>query len=247
MKLKIKVAHSSFKGNRKVNQDYIAHSYNKNGDFLAIVCDGVGSVEGSEHASKLIAEMFAVSFKQTNSIKNPKGWVDETLKRALFELKIVAGKIHKLGIATTMALVILANNKYYAFNIGDTRIYTFIYDKDEIVVCSRDHNYRNYLISKGYKGGALEEYRSKWHALTNFIDASHPSLAKYHYETGTLKGKTWFVISTDGVWSHVSRFTGYDIFTRKMPVWWMSRKLNKTALKNNSDDNVSNIAIKLEQ
>ncbi|MCQ3908660.1 MAG: protein phosphatase 2C domain-containing protein [Mycoplasmoidaceae bacterium] len=46
-------------------------SFNLDKDFCAIVCDGVGSVEHSEEASKIVADTFTTSFAKTKNLTMP--------------------------------------------------------------------------------------------------------------------------------------------------------------------------------
>ncbi|MCQ2747926.1 MAG: protein phosphatase 2C domain-containing protein [Mycoplasmoidaceae bacterium] len=70
MKKRIKFAIKSLKGRRKANQDALACAYNKANDFIAIVCDGVGSIQHSEHASQITVDTFCDEFIKTNKILN---------------------------------------------------------------------------------------------------------------------------------------------------------------------------------
>lgn len=68
---RISFAIKSRRGKRDVNQDALVCCYNQNNDFCAVVCDGVGSVRGSEYASNTVANTFADKFELTENMKDP--------------------------------------------------------------------------------------------------------------------------------------------------------------------------------
>ncbi|MCQ2957010.1 MAG: hypothetical protein MJ233_04185 [Mycoplasmoidaceae bacterium] len=67
------------------------------------------------------------------------------------------------AIATTIACLLVIGDKFYSFNIGDTRVYAFIKHKTthEIKQYSFDHNYKNYLILEEASEEVLQANKSK--------------------------------------------------------------------------------------
>ncbi|MBQ0045549.1 MAG: serine/threonine-protein phosphatase [Mycoplasma sp.] len=248
-KKRIKFAIKSLKGKRPINQDSLACSFNKENDFCGIVCDGVGSVAGSEHASKIVANTFADEFSKTGHIESVTTWFKETLKKAMDALLAFANDNKKPDIATTLALLIIIDKKFYVYNIGDTRVYAFRKHDltHEVKQYSYDHNYKNFLIANDATPEQLEANKSKWHALTNYIDASNPRVAKFDVNSGSIDQRTYFLICTDGLYGYVRDNTKYDIATRIFcPIPYKMTLLNKNALDNGSDDNVSGILVSVK-
>lgn len=246
MKKRINFAIKSWKGKRPTNQDSLACAFNKAENFLAVVCDGVGSVKGSEHASRIVAKTFVDNFTITKKIDSPTIWFKESLKDALIAL-VKYGKEHRCpNIATTLAVLIVIDDKFYTYNIGDTRIYAIKKHKltHEIKKYSYDHNYKNYLIAHEASEEVLEANRSKWHALTNLVDASNPKIAKFDSNSGKFDQATYFLICTDGLYGYVRDNDKYEIINRIMlPLSTRLALLNKKAIQNGSDDNISGILV----
>lgn len=249
MKTRIKFAIKSWKGKRPINQDSLSCSFNLNHDFCAIVCDGVGSVNGSEHASRIVSDTFTNTFAKTKQIDMPTAWFKETLNLALNNLKDFGQKNNCPSIATTLAVLLVIGNKFYCYNIGDTRIYFIRRNKltHEIKQYSYDHNYKNYLIASEASKETIDANEAKWHALTNYVDASNPTVAKFDANSGTIERKTFFLICTDGLYSYVRDNDKYDLTTRiMMPTPFKLSLLMKKAMANGSDDNVSGILVSVK-
>lgn len=248
-KKRIKFAIKSWKGKRAVNQDSLACSFNFENDFCAIVCDGVGSVRGSEFASKIVANTFADTFAKTRHIDAVTPWFKQTLAEALTKLTQFS-KEHKLpGISTTLAVLIIIGDKFYSYNIGDTRVYAIRKHKTthEIKQYSYDHNYKNFLIMNDADEQTIEANKHKWHALTNLIDESNHSLAKFDVNSGVIDQRTYFLICTDGLYGYVRDNTKFDLATRIFcPMPFKMTLLNQQALKNGSDDNISGIIVSVK-
>lgn len=249
MKSNIRFAIKSWKGKRPINQDSLSCCFNKNHDFCAVVCDGVGSVAGSEHASKIVSDTFTDVFSKTTQLDMPTAWFKETLNLALANLKAYTDKNNCPAIATTLAILLIVGNKFYCYNIGDTRIYFIRKNKltHEIKQYSYDHNYKNYLIANEASKETIDANEAKWHALTNFIDASNPAVAKFDANSGTIERKTFFLICTDGLYSWVRDNDKYDLITRlMMPTPLKLSLLMKKAMENGSDDNISGIIVSVK-
>lgn len=249
MKTNIKFAIKSWRGKRPINQDSLGCSFNINKDFCAIVCDGVGSVPHSEEASRIVVDTFTNSFSKTKELVSPTTWFKETLQLALANMKMYGQQHNCPEIATTLALLLVIGKKFYSYNIGDTRIYSIRKNKltHEVKKYSYDHNYKNFLIANDEPNEVIEAAKAKWHSLTNYIDASNPSVAKFDVNSGEITQKTFFLICTDGLYAYVRDNEKYDIVTRvMMPTPFKLTVLMKKAISNGTDDNVSGILVSVK-
>lgn len=225
-------------GKRDVNQDALVCSFNMNDEFCAVVCDGVGSVKGSQYASNIVANTFADEFEKLHKLTKPTEWFRKTLDLALTRVKNCS-IIRKLpGISTTLALLIICNKHYYCFNIGDTRVYKI--SKDNVKQISYDHIYKNYLKDKDVK---VDE--RKLFALTNFIDGDNPKSAVFALNDGIIDSKCMFVLCTDGVYKVLKNQDIYNATWAKkgLPLVLRSSLLNHKAIAKESNDNLSNVLI----
>jgi len=246
IKRKINFALKSKQGIRKENQDALLCAYNKSGEFCAIVCDGIGSIPGSQFASQLVSKVFTDEFKKTKIIGDVTRWCKQTLALTLKELEKTSRKLNLPGIGTTLAMAIITNDYYYTLNIGDTRIYQI--DEKEAKQVSFDHNYRNYLIRKNTPVEIIEREQSKWKCLTNFIDATHPSAAQFEANSGLITGKMMLLICTDGLYNSLTTDDIHKQLWLKKSIS-LSTKTNSLVnycLKKDNTDNISCIVLSIK-
>lgn len=242
MKTKINFAIKSTKGKRPINQDSLICTYNLKGDFIAVCCDGIGSVNKSELASQTICDIFADQFEHTLNIDKPIIWAKKVLALAVEKLKHLSLANNCPNVATTLALLMIVDGKWYACNVGDTRIYGI--KNEQIVQLTIDHNYYNYLLSKKTNIKVLEANRDKWFALTKYIEGGKPQKAVLSVTSGPASDYKYFLISTDGMYGYVETTKMTKVVNIKcLPLVCRSSKLNRLALKYNSTDNVSNIIV----
>ena len=245
-KKNIKIYSNSEKGIfRKSNQDSLIYGFDKNNNFIAIICDGIGSIDGSEYASRFISNFFYQSFL-TTKYKSIKTWFINTLDESIKQLKLIAIKYQKLDISTTLAVLIIRNNFFYVFNIGDTRIYK-ISKNNELYQLTFDHNFKNYLLLQNTSWKIIEKNKSRWFFLTSFIDGNNKNGAKFYFKSGWLSINSQFILCTDGVYNYISKKDFLSILHQQDHHFNKSIILNKQAIKNGSKDDVSNIIVQIKK
>jgi serine/threonine protein phosphatase PrpC len=67
---KYNISTATNKGTRPINEDANYVGFNKSGQLLAIVCDGIGSQDDSQIASLITVETFVQSFNKHHRIYN---------------------------------------------------------------------------------------------------------------------------------------------------------------------------------
>ena len=163
----IQCALQSVIGTREEQQDYATYKQTDS-CFVAVVCDGMGGLEGGYVASKCAAETLVRIIEEKNA--------DETIPQVLlrsvdvldeqvFGLKDNQGK--RLNAGTTLVAVVIENDKVYWLSVGDSRLY-IVRDK-EMVQATRDHNYSLVLDSLPSNYIPTEEELSKKEALISFV------------------------------------------------------------------------------
>lgn len=136
---------------RKVNEDDYCVFQNKNQDWLALVCDGIGGNQAGEVASHMVVSTLRDAFLQADEFKKDSQvslWIYKQLNKAndlIFE-ESKNNEGHK-GMGTTCVGVILTKKATYIFNVGDSRIYAD-YD-DGLIQMSEDHTVISQLLREG--------------------------------------------------------------------------------------------------
>lgn len=155
---------------RETNQDSFFYGENGNGDFLAIVCDGIGGGKAGDVASSLAVDSIKKAFYEKpltlSEIEN-KEWISKCINQAneVIYRDSLTSK-HKYGMGTTLVGVLLSANVNYLFHMGDSRAYG-IYD--DIICLTEDHNLAADLIRSGELSEEEALKHPKGRALTNAL------------------------------------------------------------------------------
>jgi len=151
-------AHSDQGPVRKKNQDRVfcaAAGKKKNYFSCACVCDGIGSFEHSEIAAETvtngIAQWYSYVFRNIESFSETA--VVENLEKNIIQLNKAVydyRKNKKEDIGCTMSLLMIINNSYYIFHVGDSQIYSVREDMykltlDEVTIKMKDGKIKSYL------------------------------------------------------------------------------------------------------
>jgi len=199
---------------------------------LAAVLDGIGGLEEGETASGYAAEMLIVWFykeyipmaqKHKSSRK-----IYKSILKMLYEIdeKLKEyGKKKKIRLGTTVTMLIVSGKKYYMIHVGDSRAYKV---KRKITVLTTDD------------GNGKVLYRcigaGKWQIP--------------HWKKGRIKGKTGFLLCTDGFYKKLS---SEEIFVIACPFRGEEKLLQKRMKeageqikKRRMQDNASAICVCVE-
>lgn len=163
----------SIMGTREYQQDY-ASIVTENNCVMAVLCDGMGGLNGGEKASSLAAEKMIRDFLSRDKTEP----IYQFLKREVIlldkevaSLKASSGK--PLGAGTTLVAAVVEGNQLFWISVGDSKIYAI--KNRKIQSLAREHNYRLTLtealrtgkIDKAQFG--IEEKSRRADALISFI------------------------------------------------------------------------------
>ena len=197
---------SSIIGTRKYQQDSFACIEIESGS-MAVVCDGMGGLNGGEQASQLSVEQLMNDFIRAMPMNNIiQFYYDEAKKldRMVYLLKDDKG--NKLGAGTTIVSVIIKDKMLNWLSVGDSKIYVI---RDGRLYCIvSEHNYRltlDNLLQKGkitideYK---KEEYRAE--ALISFLGIGNVSLIETNTAPFELVAGDIILLCSDGLYKSLS-------------------------------------------
>lgn len=184
-------------GTREEQQDYA--TYKETADcMVAVVCDGMGGLNGGSVASKLASEIFIDMIEQKSDDEN----IPQVLLRSvdimdeqIYSLKSDQGV--KLNAGTTFVAVVIENDKVYWLSIGDSRLY--IMRDGEFIQVTRDHNYDLILNSmpKDYVPSADE--LDKKEALVSFIGIGGVEIMDLSHNPIKLMPGDKLLLTSDGL------------------------------------------------
>ncbi|MBK5262587.1 MAG: Stp1/IreP family PP2C-type Ser/Thr phosphatase [Peptostreptococcaceae bacterium] len=242
----IKVGYSTNIGiKRKKNEDayYIIEDQK-----VYMVADGVGGNNSGEVASKT-----SVEFISKNLVENPiKGSWDESKIKDYFMDAIIKANLNLLekagaadinqGMATTLVLVYLFNEKCLIFNIGDSRAYSF--HQGKLSQITEDHSFVNTLV----KTGTITKEEGRLHPKKNIITRALGAEPKIEIDffSINLEAGDLVILSTDGLHGEVGDNTIEDIVKEEKDMQRLCDRLVSIANLQGGGDNITVICLEYE-
>lgn len=164
----IKIEAYSILGTRAYQQDYASVFVDEN-CALAVLCDGMGGLNGGERASSIAAEKMIKDFGQRDISEDIYDFFKrETvlIDREVAALRDETGKA--LGAGTTLVAAAVVNQLFYWISIGDSKIYAV---KDGVLnSIAREHNYR-LMLTESLKNGKIDNQEYEREVRTRKADA----------------------------------------------------------------------------
>lgn len=165
---KIKVCAASLIGGRKYQQDAMWYEgreedcpdesgMGKKRDVLAVICDGMGGLEGGERASACAVNKMIDCFRQENiPVGNVPAFFCQAMQVMNHEICCLRDeKGNLLESGSTAVAVYIYEDRLYWFSIGDSKIY--LMREDSLTCPFLPHNYRTELEQRRKEGLLTEE------------------------------------------------------------------------------------------
>lgn len=230
---------------RKKNEDayYILEAQK-----VYMVADGVGGNNSGEVASRT-----SVEFISKHMVENPikDNWDEKILKDYFIEAIVKANQdlLEKAsaedinqGMATTLVLVYIFNDKCLIFNIGDSRAYSF--HRGKLSQITEDHSFVNTLIKKG----TITKEEGRRHPKKNIITralGAEPKIEIDFFSMNLEKGDI-VILSTDGLHGEVEDHTIEDIVKEEKDMQRLCDRLVSIANLKGGSDNITVICLEYE-
>lgn len=196
---------------RNKNQDAYYAGTNKDGDFLAVVCDGIGGGKAGEVASMKTVEYLNNNFPQSGNLRDledTKSYASFLIKKAseyVYGLSISNAKYY--GMGTTITGIYISRFGKFVLNIGDSRTYGV--NKSEIVELTDDDSLVNEMLKKGQITPEEAENHPDKHCITKAIGI-FSSIEPKISEVGDFD---YFVVCSDGLHGYVDENKILEVVT----------------------------------
>jgi serine/threonine protein phosphatase PrpC len=171
---------------------------------IFLVADGVGGRRAGQVASQTVVDTFAEAFSARAARGRRAGLeeaVGEAIARANESIRAQARELAELeGMATTLALVALENQRAVIAHVGDSRVYRF--DGERLHLETADHSDLGDAVRAGemtYAEAARAEQQSVINRALG-VEAE----AEADFKTVAVGDGTRFLICSDGVTRHIS-------------------------------------------
>lgn len=187
---------------RPENQDSYLTIENRYGDFLGVVCDGIGGAQAGDVASgeavKYLSEVFGDS-GPFHTIEEAKEYLNKQLTLANKRVYDLARKNASLkGMGTTVTGIFISKCGILTFNAGDSRVYGVL-DK-KLFRLTTDHTLVNQMLEKGEI--TIEE--SIDHPMKHYLVRAVGIAAKVEFDIHPIKDMDLYLLCSDGLCGYVS-------------------------------------------
>ena len=187
---------------RSINQDSYRTRENRDGDFLGIVCDGIGGANAGEVASGEAVKYFADIFEKSgpfSTIEEAAGYLKENLDAANKRIYTLAHKNSFLkGMGTTVTGILMTKNGCLSFNAGDSRVYGILDGK--LFRLTYDHTLVNQMLEKG----EITYEESIDHPMKHYLVRALGITDKTDFDIHAVKDMDHYLLCSDGLCGYVS-------------------------------------------
>ena len=154
--------------------------------ILALVCDGMGGLSSGEIASATVIKFFSNWFDndlqvflkdKQFTLKSLQNVINSVLKE-LNQRILSYGYQNRINLGTTATGIIILNNQYFIFHVGDTRIYQI---NNEITQITEDQTWINEVVKKNVISEEEANKDPRKNALLQCIGASKTVIPVFYY------------------------------------------------------------------
>ena len=248
--LHIEIGQSSIIGTRSYQQDALFVAKYENGMTLAVICDGMGGLNGGELASNTAVKMLVNDFKSVNDFSEVPIFLEREVVRldeCVADLEDEYG--NALGGGCALVCVVTKGNGMYFISAGDSRIY--IVRDNDIQAINRDHNFRLQLDTMLRNGQITEkEYEmqeNQAEALISYLGMGNISLTDSNTEPFYLEENDLILLCSDGLYKRLSNEQILDIvLDNQNSMQVIAERLNKVVMQltQRNQDNTSVILLR---
>ena len=229
---------------RQTNQDSYLAIQNKYGDFLGLVCDGIGGARAGDVASGETVKYFEKSFKKSGpftSLDDVRNYISYHLKKAnqrIYDLSVSHKEFD--GMGTTLTGIIITNFGILSINIGDSRVYGFL-DRKSFRL-TNDHT----LVNKMLQNGEITYEESINHPQKHYLVRAIGVWNEVECDIHEVKDMDYFVLCSDGLCGYVDddEINGVVYHSNETTCEGKCQDLINLALLKGGYDNVTVVVVK---
>lgn len=227
---------------RDSNQDSYASGELFGSVVWAVVCDGMGGVEGGSLASQIgvdvISERIKSSYREGMSVNSIRNMLASAITAANIKIyETSKTDIGFEGMGTTVVAVIVADNVVYVAHLGDSRAY--VISGNNLNQLTKDHSIVQELVDSGVitKDEAASDPRKNIITRALGVDSD----IHIDFAAEDIKDNDIVVLCTDGLTNFVSEEIICEFAEEDFEEF--AQRLVNEANANGGGDNITVVAI----
>ncbi len=231
----ISLSAATLQGKREQQQDfYISRQLEDR--TIAIVCDGMGGLNGGSIASKHAALTLLQDLERIHPKADMYTFFQRELEKLddeIYGLKNVDGS--RMGAGTTIVAVLLFENKLYWFSVGDSKL--FYLRNKEMYCVTRAHNYAlrldEMIQNKSIGEAEYKQEAAKGEQLISYLGMGMAELFDGNYSPFLMERGDKILLCTDGLYRSVSQEEIQNILKLPENTEQLCARLEKTVISKN--------------
>lgn len=227
--MNIAIGHGTHTGiKRDHNED--TYGVSEKGD-LWLVADGMGGHDHGELASAMARDSILHYYKAGDSLK------DCILKSNQVIIDSSYERGGDLPMGTTVVILTIKENKFYAAWVGDSRIYKL--SNEKLTAISTDHSYVQELVDQNL----ITEEQARTHphrnVVTQALGVTDNSEIKVSLCDGDINVGDKFLLCSDGLSEEVEDAKIEEMMSKNLHPQEITDQLTIAALKGGGSDNIT--------
>lgn len=224
---------------RETNEDAGGLFYNKAGQTLAIVADGMGGHQAGEVASELAVSFIQEIWEKTKKIKKPE-LAEKWLQDAINQLnELIYHRSQEVsaynGMGTTTVIAICEKEFVTIANVGDSRCY-FI-TADTFSQITEDHSLVNELVRSGQISQSDAELHPKKNVLVRAVGTEET--VKTDIKTISWEENDQLLLCSDGLTNKIEDDQLEQHFRAETDEQQLTTQLIDLANERGGEDNIT--------
>ena len=223
---------------RKENQDKF-DCFETGGAVCLVVCDGMGGAKGGKVASdvcvktvrKVLTDLLTEDMTEQDVVRAVKT-ATETANKTILALSENDESLS--GMGTTLALVIIRDNRFFYTHLGDSRIYAI--DDAAAVRLTKDHSFVQEMVDLGKLTPEEAENHPQKNIITNAVGIHEE--VEQTVKADFLNGRK-LLLCSDGLSNMLSDLEIFDIVFRYKVTEDCVSALVSNAINKGGTDNIT--------